>query len=195
VATVVFLEGEKVYLRPLERSDAATIQPWVNDQEVTRTLLLFRPVSRESEEEFIEQMAKSETSIVLGIVERDGDHLVGATGLTQIDTRSRHAAFGLFIGEKVKWGRGLGSEATHLMTRYAFETLNLNRVWLHVATDNLAGIRAYEKAGFRREGVLRQHLYRSGRYLDVATMAVLREEWFAGPGASTTPLPPGSARA
>ena len=52
MATVVFLEGEKISLRPIERSDAATIQPWVNDQEVTRTLLLFRPVSRETEEEF-----------------------------------------------------------------------------------------------------------------------------------------------
>jgi RimJ/RimL family protein N-acetyltransferase len=60
---------------------------------------------------------------------------------------------------------------------YAFETLNLNKVWLHVLTSNERGIRAYERVGFRREGVLRQHLYREGRYQDLLSMAILREDW------------------
>jgi len=192
VAKVVFLDGEQIFLRPLERADAATIQPWVNDQAVTRTLLLYRPLSRESEEEFIDRMNKSETGVVFGIVERAGDQLVGAAGLPEIDFRSRHASFGVFIGDRSKWGRGIGSEATYLVTKYAFETLNLNRVWLHVTTDNVAGIRAYEKAGFRREGLLRQHLYREGRYFDIVSMAVLREEWFVA--ASGSPPPPRDAR-
>jgi ribosomal-protein-alanine N-acetyltransferase len=192
VAKVVFLDGEQIYLRPLERGDAATIQPWVNDQAVTRTLLLYRPLSRESEEEFIDRMNKSESGVVFGIVERGGDQLVGAAGLPEIDFRNRHASFGVFIGDRSKWGRGIGSEATYLVTKYAFETLNLNRVWLHVTTENVAGIRAYEKAGFRREGLLRQHLYREGRYFDIVSMAVLREEWFVA--ASAPPRPPRDAK-
>ena len=63
------------------------------------------------------------------------------------------------------------------MTGYAFETLNLNRVWLHVYEYNERGIRAYEKVGFKREGVLRQDRYHAGRYWDTITMAILREEW------------------
>jgi RimJ/RimL family protein N-acetyltransferase len=60
---------------------------------------------------------------------------------------------------------------------FAFETLNLNRVWLHVRATNAAGIRAYEKVGYRREGLLRQHMYREGQYDDIVTMAILREDW------------------
>jgi RimJ/RimL family protein N-acetyltransferase len=50
-------------------------------------------------------------------------------------------------------------------------------VWLHVVADNERGIRAYERVGFKREGILRQEHFRDGRYLDTVTMAILREEW------------------
>lgn len=186
---VVFAEGERVILRPLERADAATIQPWVNDPEVTRTLLLFRPLGLEAEMEFIDQMTKSEAAVAFGLVDKADGALVGVTGLTQIDTRLRHASFGIFIGDKARWGRGLGTEATALVTRYAFETLNLNRVWLHVAATNLAGIRAYEKVGYQREGLLRQHLYRGGRYIDIVAMGIVRAEWPEAGPRPPTPRP------
>jgi len=58
--------------------------------------------------------------------------------------------------------------------------LNLNRVALRVYEDNERGIRAYEKVGFKREGILRQDIYREGRYWNTFLMAILREEWMAG---------------
>ena len=65
------------------------------------------------------------------------------------------------------------------MVEYAFGTLNLNRIWLSCFADNARAIRAYEKVGFRREGVLRQEMYREGRYWDSLLMAILREDWDA----------------
>ena len=174
---VIFLDGEKISLRPLGRGDAELILPWVNDQEVTRTLLLHRPINLESEEEFLAKAATSQTDFIFGIVEKTSDRLVGVVGLPQIDYRNRHSSFGSFIGDKSKWGKGYGTEATFLTVQYAFGTLNLNRVWLHVSADNPAAIRAYEKVGFRKEGLLRQHLYRDGQHLDILAMAVLRDEW------------------
>ena len=50
------------------------------------------------------------------------------------------------------------------MVRYAFETMNLNRVSLHVFEFNVRGIRAYEKVGFRQEAIFRQAVFREGRY-------------------------------
>jgi RimJ/RimL family protein N-acetyltransferase len=177
---VTFLTGEKIVLRPIERADVDALLPWVNDPEVTRTLLIHRPMNREAEIEFIDRMTKSEQDVVLGIALNAGERLIGATGLNQIDTRNSHCQFGIFIGDKGEWGKGYGTEATRLITGFAFATLNLNRVWLHVTAENAAGIRAYEKVGYRREGVLRQALYKEGRYHDLVTMAILREEWGAG---------------
>src|SRR5262245_43910191 len=94
-----FLIGDKIYLRPLERGDARVIAPWFNDQEVVRTMLSYRPMSVGSEEEWIAANQKSE-DIIMGIVLRETDELVGSTGLTRFDQRNRHAAFGIVIGRK-----------------------------------------------------------------------------------------------
>jgi RimJ/RimL family protein N-acetyltransferase len=169
--------GAKLYLRPLERADAPLMRQWINDPEVTRTLAVWRPMNLDSEEEFIGRVRTSETDIVFGVALRGDDRLIGTTGLHQIDWRSRHAGFGIEIGEKGEWGKGYGTEATFLVTLYAFERLNLNRVWLHVYQNNPRGSRAYERAGYRREGVLRQQAFREGRYLDVYVMGILRQEW------------------
>lgn len=172
-----FLVGTKVYLRPLELRDAPVMQPWVNDPEVIRNLLLYRPVNLQNEEDFVRRGAEGKDLISLGIVAKRTDRLIGTTGLFSIDWRSRHAGFGIEIGVKKEWGKGYGTEATRLTVGYGFETLNLNRVWLEVLEDNVRGKRAYERVGFRTEGVLRQRAFREGRYWDSILMALLREEW------------------
>jgi RimJ/RimL family protein N-acetyltransferase len=174
-----FLIGTNVYLRPLEREDAAQIVAWLNDPEITHSLTLYRPLSRRAEEDYLDKLAASEPEIGLGIAVRETDRLIGVTGLKDLDVKNRSACFGIVIGEKAEWDKGHGTEATALMVRYAFETLNLNRVWLHVLEYNQRGVRAYEKVGFRKEGVLRQEHYRHGRYWDTITMAILRADWDA----------------
>ena len=176
---VTFLSGDKVDLRPLERSDVEALLPWINDPQVTRTLLIYRPVNRDAELEFIDRMTNSEHDVVLGIVVKATGRLIGASGLHQIDTQSRQCQFGIFIGEQAERGKGYGTEATRLITGFAFATLNLNRVWLHVTSENAAGIAAYEKVGYLHEGVLKQALYKEGRYHDLVAMAILRGEWDA----------------
>jgi RimJ/RimL family protein N-acetyltransferase len=175
-----FRIGTKVYLRPLEKADAKTLASWFNDQEVTRTLRIHRPISIGAEELFLERLAQEQQDIVLGIVIKATDRLIGTTGLRQIDPKNRHASFGISIGEKGEWNKGYGTEATRLLVNYAFETLNLNRVWLEVYENNERGIRAYEKVGFKKEGVLRQAYFNQGRYWNTLVMAILREEWHFG---------------
>jgi len=177
-----FLIGNKIYLRPLEREDAPQCVTWLNDPEVTRNLRAYLPLNLRAEEDFIASLYQNDQEITLGICLRETDQLLGGTGLHRIDHRSRHAAFGILIGEKTAWGKGYGPEATGLLVRYAFETLNLNRVWLHVYEYNQRGLRAYEKAGFKHEGVLRQDHFCEGRYWDTIAMAILREEWQAREG-------------
>lgn len=173
-----FLIGTNIYLRALDREDAPLLVSWVNDAEVTRTLELFyRPRNLQTQLEFIESLYKSENDIVFGIVMKEADTLIGVTSLNRIDFKDRHAAFAIFIGEKSRWGKGYGTEVTTLITGYAFDTLNLNRLSLQVYEYNERGIRAYEKVGFKREGVLRQEHYYEGRYWDTIAMAILREEW------------------
>ena len=174
-----FLIGKKVYLRSLERADAPIFVQWMNDPEIQRFTLRARPINLQDEEEYIERVRTSPNDVVLLILARESDSPVGVVALHDIDWRSRHASFGLTIGEPSQWGKGYGSEATQLMVQHAFATLNLNRVWLIVLDYNQRGLRCYEKAGFKKEGLLKQEYYRDGKYWDSWLMAVLREEWAA----------------
>jgi diamine N-acetyltransferase len=157
-----FLIGERIYLRPLEKSDAATLEAYINDPEVTRTLCVHRPMNLERELEFIERVAKAETDVVLG--------------LHRLDFKDRKAELGISIGAKEEWDKGYGTEAVRLMVRYSFLTLNLNRVYLRAIEHNARAIRVYEGVGFRKEGLLRQDCFRDGRYWDMVVMGILKEK-------------------
>ena len=171
-----FLTGAHIYLRALERADAPTILPWINDGNVIGNLTIHRPLNLAAEEAFIEAANRSEVDVIFGICSRTSDRLIGVTGLQRIDHRNRHAMFGIFIGPAGNRGLGHGTEATALVVAYAFDTLNLNRVWLHVFEDNTAAIRAYEKAGFTREGLLRDDDFRRGRFRNTVVMGIIRRD-------------------
>ncbi len=174
-----FRVGRSIYFRPLEKADAPLVQGWFNDPEVTRHLLIHRPISLAGEEAFLEGLANSETDVAVMIVVRDTDRPIGTTALHLEAGPHRQARFGIALGARDEWGKGYGTEATALLVEYAFATLNLHRVWLHVFDYNKAGRRTYEKAGFRQEGVLRQSHFAEGRYWDCVAMAILRDEWQA----------------
>lgn len=182
---VVFLSGDRIYLRPLDPDDLQRALRWINDPQ-TREMLAgpYLPVTEKMERDFIESAGANRDQSHLAIMLRHDDRHIGVCGFNVIRWRERAAIFGLFIGEKDLRGKGYGTDVTKLMLKYAFETLNLNRVELGVMADNQAGIRAYERAGFVREGVQREHCYRGGRYVDQILYAVLARDYFAAKAAS-----------
>jgi RimJ/RimL family protein N-acetyltransferase len=86
---------------------------------------------------------------------------------------------GIAIGERDYWGKGYGTDATRLIVQYGFIELNLQRVTLGVHAYNSRAVRAYEKAGFQIEGVIRGETLREGRRTDGLYMGILRQEWLA----------------
>ncbi len=172
-----FLIGEKVYLRPIEADDAKFLAMGENDSTVREALFLAFPVSSKAEQEKVEQLIKSKDAIVLIIVEKETDQPVGQTAFFRIDYVSRAAVFYLAILDPAYWSKGFGSEATLMMVDYAFKTLNLNRIQLHVCAENLPAIKIYERVGFQKEGVLRQAMFRKGNYVDFWVMGILRSDW------------------
>lgn len=178
-----FLESERLWYRCPEPADAPEITGCLLDPRVRRNLAIGRfPFSEAGEAKWIEAQAKppvfdGATDITLCVGIRGETRILGGTGLHKINWLHRHAQWGLYIGRPDQWGKGYGREIARAMLRYAFATLNLNRVMLRVNADHTGGIKAYEAVGFVREGVLRQAMFVDGRYVDNLVMAVLREQW------------------
>jgi len=172
-----YLIGERVYFRPVEGEDAATIQPWLNDPEVRQYMRRWQPLNMKAEIEWIEKFSSDPAVLVGMIVRKEGDLPIGVGGLHNVDQRNRRGEFGITIGDKSCWGQGLGTEATKLAIEYGFLIANLHRIVLHVYEYNTRAIRCYEKIGFISEGVLRQDQFHNGRYWDTIVMSMLRGEW------------------
>lgn len=179
-----YYEGDRIYFRAIEPQDEPMVRRWLHDPQTRATLARVLPISRAAEREWIDGLYRDGGVVGFLIVLREGDRAIGSVGLHDVHAINRSATFGILIGEKDLRGRGYGTEATRLMLKFAFEELNLNRVGLGVFSTNKAGIRAYERAGFVREGCFRQACFRGGRYVDELRYAILREDW-----ALKNPLP------
>ena len=171
---ILNIAGEKVALGPRRKSDLPLYHRWINDFDVCRTLSGMRPITWEAEEKWFENASGD---AAFAIYERETLRPVGATDLTEIDHRHRSAELGIMIGEKECWGRGYGAEAVRLVLDYGFNGLDLHHVWLRVYRFNERAIRAYEKAGLRHAGCLRESHRANGQACDVLLMDCLATEF------------------
>lgn len=168
------MNGALVRLRAMEPRDAGAQYRWFNDPDVTRYLGWRYPVSSLAIAQRLEGAASMTFANPRFSVERLSDGLlVGYAALRDVTPESRNAELDLVIGERSAWGQGLGTDTAETVCRFAFERIGLHRVHLWVFAAHAAAIRAYEKAGFVREGVARDRFYKRGEWHDCVLMARL----------------------
>jgi RimJ/RimL family protein N-acetyltransferase len=181
------IRGERVYLRPFEKSDAELSHRWRTDADVVRLASLPIPISLSQVEQRIERQAEKAGEDGYGFVIclLEDDRAIGEAALFDLDRVNGGAELGIFIGEKEEWGKGYGTDAVNALVDFGFASQRLERIWLEVWTENDRARRSYEKAGFVREGTLRHDRYEDGRFTDGDIMSILREEWLALPRRAT----------
>lgn len=168
--------GSPVYLRALEAQDLERLHRWHNDPALYATLAgTYRPVSVETERAWLAAASSGAPGAVnLAVCATDGGEHVGNAYLRDVDVVNRRAELHVFLGDEARRGQGLGRAAVELLVGYAFDHLNLERVWLQVLASNAAALAVYERCGFAREGVLRRHVFNAGAWEDVVVMGRLR---------------------
>lgn len=165
-------------LRPIRRDDFPHFMEWVNDPEVTITLNLLRPIAEGRELEFLERALTNDNTrdVFFAFDGPDGTY-AGNIGLHGIDWISRKAELGIVIGRKDLWGKGIGALAIKAALAYAFNDINLQKVYLRVFDHNERGIKLYKRLGFIQEGIMRRDAFKDGVYHDTIFMSILKEEW------------------
>lgn len=171
------IPGKRVMLRPMEAADADDVARWRSDPSVLEQMFADEPPTREEHLRWLETIQAHGRRHEFVIVERATGRSIGTVGLGEIDHKNLRAEYGILIGEADARGKGYAREASELVLSYAFDELELRRVYLHVLADNHAAIRLYEQVGFRLEGTLRQHAFKRDAFRDVLAMAILRDEW------------------
>ncbi|MDK2913602.1 MAG: [ribosomal protein S5]-alanine N-acetyltransferase [Thermococcaceae archaeon] len=154
------ISGRKVFLSVPTKEDMKKAWLWYNDRDVRRYLSHPEAIFfYEDEMEWYESLRREKhKERVFSVIENSSESLVGFVGLHQIDMYNRHAELGYFISKEF-WGRGYATEAVRLALLYAFNWLNLRKVYARVYESNLASIRVLEKNGFVLSGRLHKHEY------------------------------------
>lgn len=166
----------RVVLAPLREEDSDLLFEWINDRDLVLLSSPFEPVERPDHDRWFRSVRERDDIEIFGIRLREEDRLIGSCQLNRIDRRNFTCELQIRIGEAEARGRGYGTEAVRLLLAHAFGRLGMARVGLHVFEGNAAAIRAYEKVGFKREGVLRGAALIDGNRIDVLVMSALREE-------------------
>ncbi len=173
--------GARIFLREVRRSDVGPrYVRWMNDPDVTRYLeSRYTPHSAESLQEYVRRLEGDSNQPFFAICRFEGREHIGNLKIGPIDWRHRRADVGLLIGERSCWGQGYATEAIDLAVRFAFETLSLNRLEAGCYQPNEASARAFEKCGFRREGLLRERSFLEGKPCDVILLGMTANDYRA----------------
>ena len=105
------------------------------------------------------------------------DEYVGTTRLHSLNEQDRRARYAISIQDSAKRGQGIGTKATKLVLRYAFEALQLHRVDLRVLDFNHRAITCYQKCGFVEEGIERETYFSDGKWHNDIIMSILEDEY------------------
>lgn len=173
------LRGQKVRLTAVTAADMATITHWWSDPDFLR-LYNTAPAIPRNEDQISRRFDLSQTSpdvFLFAIRLVDDEELIGLLELDGVDWPNRTTFLSIGIGEARFRGQGYGYEAMQLALNFAFNELNLYRVCLTVFSYNAAAVALYERLGFSREGVYREHIERDGRRYDMFLYGLLRPEW------------------
>jgi len=169
-------EGNKVRLRKIEKNDIKFTQKWYNDPEIVKFTGNLFPVSTFEEEKWFEKVILDDRRKVF-IIEKLNDGQPIGDFYIDVDWRHRHAELSITIGETNIHNKGYATDAIHTAIRYIFNRLGLNRVYSRVFNFNKASLKAFEKCGLKKEGILRQEFYWNGAYQDRVVMSLLKDDF------------------
>ncbi len=169
------LEGKTVNLRIMEKEDLSLFVEWANKPEVFGE---YNPLHQMSKTE-AEKMLENSIDIKPFIIEKKDGTKVGfmfhfhvlhmGTGTKQLEV-----GYTLVPNER---GKGYGTEALAIMVDYLFLSKDIMRIQAQTDQRNVASQKVLEKAGFKKEGTLRNNFFMRGEWTDDYIYSIIREEW------------------
>ena len=171
------LEGDFIYLRPMEVEDVPFRVKWINDEDVRKTLTVADyPISKISTEQWLRKVVNDSSRKDFIVCLKTNDLPIGFAGLKNLDYRNCKTESMLGIGAKEHWGKGLGFDIKKALLIYCFDVLFLNKVYSHHLAENKYMININLKLGAKQDGYLRKDYFLNGVLKDRVIMSVLKDE-------------------
>lgn len=164
---------DNILIRDFTLDDVAKKVDWINNSENNKYLHYNIPLNVKDTTHWF--LNKDNTTRVDCIIEYDG-HPVGVIGLLQIDNVNKKAEFYITLGATEFKRKGIATIASKLILEYAFQELNLHKVYLNVDEKNEIACKLYEKVGFKCEGVFIDDMFFKNEWINRRRYALLNED-------------------
>lgn len=175
---MLIAQGEWVNIRELKWGDLKYLQKWSSDPEVAYWALGIKDNTYKPIGEFERwYRSRSSSDVKRFIIETKDGKPIGSISYRNYDVVNKVVTLGIHIGEKEYWGKGFGTDAIKAFVKYLFTHLDINRIELDTFDDNIRAIKAYQKCGFKIEGVLREAKLIDGKFHDVIMMGLIRKDF------------------
>ena len=165
---MVELKGEKLFLRALEPQDLEFLYLLENDTQFWEVSGTQQPYSRHVLKQYLDNAHRDiyEMKQMRMAICESGGKLIGLIDLFDFDPRNLRVGLGLVIMDRADRNRGIGAEAIELIIAFAFDSLNVRQVYVHVLEDNEASARLFEKSGFTKTGIKKDWIRSQGKFKD-----------------------------
>jgi len=175
----MILENGCVKLRAIEERDFDILYNMLQSPEIEKAMgHCTMPISPEQQKEWMSRYRNSESQIRL-MIELENGKTIGVIMLYDIDTQNGTAELGHKIMASLEDRiRGDIECAVKTMLTYAFDYLRLNCIYCRTLDGNVFAEKLLKKVGFEMEGVLRQRIYQEGKYMDMHSFSLLKEDFY-----------------
>ena len=173
------LVEKEIYLRAITMTDVSDrYVSWLNDPEVNQFLeTRFAEQNLEAVAAFVQSKIDSNDEYLFAICLADMDRHIGNIKLGPVNPHHKHGDVSLFIGEKDCWGKGYATAAIRLITDWAFRNLGLIKLNAGCYAENEGSARAFERCGYKREGLERDQFIYRGRPTDSILLGLTAREY------------------
>ena len=169
--------GNKIILSKPVREDMPKLLEWRNNPNHRKYYREYRESNIEDQITWYENIMMKDPSWHHFVVKPiNSNKIIGVVFLNHLHPVYKTGEFGITLGDPEYRGKGYGRDMLETLIKYGFEELNLNRIWCEVYSNN-DSIHLYRKIGFKDEGILRQHVFKNGEYLDSYVLGMLKTEY------------------
>lgn len=164
----MIIHGEKIVLRAVEEADNAMLLSLINDPDTEMMLGGSSwPVSETEQLKWFEHQERSRDVLRCIVALKEDGKAIGTIILSDIDQKNATGHIHIKMSKDGGRGKGYGTDAVNTMVQYAFEELRLNCIYANILSYNEASIKLFERCGFKRDGVLRQRVFKKGQFYDL----------------------------
>ena len=173
------IKGKTVGLRSVEEEDLITLVTWRNNPDLKKYFREYKELSIFAQKKWFNEILHPDNStLMFSIIDIEKNELIGACGLCYINWINRNAEMSIYIGKNALYiDNYYAADTVTILLEYAFNQLNLHRIYVEVFDFDSKKQKLLEEFGFTREGIFRENHWYNGRWNDSINYSLLMDNW------------------